>query len=675
MSRLFLISTIISFVCAPAFAQRSDLTGLKFCIDPGHGGHNAVNDRHVIPDPGIDFWESESNFQKALQLKALLESHGATVILTRNTNDYPNDADEPSLTARWTLANANNVDWFHSIHSNATGGNNTSTNYTMVLIKEDIATRQAASPAAIDMSSLIYNSIRAKDRTQSSYGNITGKQGVYLDYTFYGGPNGGFNLGVLRGLAMPGELSEGSFHDFYPETRRLMNNSYRRMEAYGILDAFLQYYGVPLDTFCIVAGIQTNGDNGKPVNATKVILLPENRVYTGDSYNDGYYLFDSLASGSHEIVYETDGYSADTVDVVLAKGEVKFVDRVLESLLPPIVASSSPARNSQNVNALSSINISFTKAMDTASVESAFSITPSVGGSITWKDNFRTLCFTPSTHFGHLTNYNVTIGGSAKSVTGFFLDGNGDSTGGDPFTLSFTTEAAIAPYVVFAKPSNNDTSYSISGIIGVRFSKPMDTASVRAAFSITPSVDGTLAFTINNTTVTFTPKSKLPYGTAFVLRFEGTAASADGVFLDGNKDSTAGDAFVLNFRTEENPTSVAGQDGTLPADFALMQNYPNPFNPSTAISYSVPSMTGRDLASGGQLSAVSNVTLKVYDVLGREVATLVNERQNAGYYTVTFSIEGVSSTGGGTGRLPSGVYFYKLKAGNYTATNKMVAMK
>ena len=78
---------------------QTDLTGVKFCIDPGHGGNNAANDRHVIPDPGTDFWESESNFQKALRLDTLLKARGAWVILTRYTNDYPAD-DEPSLSAR-----------------------------------------------------------------------------------------------------------------------------------------------------------------------------------------------------------------------------------------------------------------------------------------------------------------------------------------------------------------------------------------------------------------------------------------------------------------------------------------------------------------------------------------------------------------------------------------------
>ncbi len=85
--------------------------------------------------------------------------------------------------------------------------------------------------------------------------------------------------------------------------------------------------------------------------------------------------------------------------------------------------------------------------------------------------------------------------------------------------------------------------------------------------------------------------------------------------------------------------------------FALFQNYPNPFNPSTAISY--------------KLTASSLVTLKVYDILGRDVATLVNGRQTAGEHSVTFD----------AARLPSGVYFYRLRAGTSTVVRKMLLMK
>jgi len=94
-------------------------------------------------------------------------------------------------------------------------------------------------------------------------------------------------------------------------------------------------------------------------------------------------------------------------------------------------------------------------------------------------------------------------------------------------------------------------------------------------------------------------------------------------------------------------------------EFSLEQNYPNPFNPSTTIRYSIPSV----IASGAKQSQL--VTLTVYDLLGREVATLVNEEKPAGNYEVEFSSEG----------LTSGLYFYKLQAGSFTETKKMLLLK
>ena len=98
-------------------------------------------------------------------------------------------------------------------------------------------------------------------------------------------------------------------------------------------------------------------------------------------------------------------------------------------------------------------------------------------------------------------------------------------------------------------------------------------------------------------------------------------------------------------------TSVKPEKGTLPLRFALEQNYPNPFNPSTEIQYS--------------LAGSAQVSLKVFNVLGEEVAMLVNGTQSAGTHTVTFDAS----------RLPSGVYMYQLHAGANTATRKMVLMK
>jgi len=89
----------------------------------------------------------------------------------------------------------------------------------------------------------------------------------------------------------------------------------------------------------------------------------------------------------------------------------------------------------------------------------------------------------------------------------------------------------------------------------------------------------------------------------------------------------------------------------LPVAFNLSQNYPNPFNPATTITYQIPE---REF-----------VTIKVYDILGREVATLVNEEKPAGSYEIQFNASG----------LTSGIYFYQLKAGSYSETKKMILLK
>ena len=95
----------------------------------------------------------------------------------------------------------------------------------------------------------------------------------------------------------------------------------------------------------------------------------------------------------------------------------------------------------------------------------------------------------------------------------------------------------------------------------------------------------------------------------------------------------------------QNPKAVAVKD------YQLYQNYPNPFNPTTTIEYAIPKS--------------SFVSLKVYNVLGKEIATLVNQRQMRGHYSLSFNAS----------ELPSGVYFYRLQAGNYSVTKKMVLAK
>ena len=110
------------------------------------------------------------------------------------------------------------------------------------------------------------------------------------------------------------------------------------------------------------------------------------------------------------------------------------------------------------------------------------------------------------------------------------------------------------------------------------------------------------------------------------------------------------DYIIAVIRAEES-FGNNGNKNTAPAAFSLDQNYPNPFNPSTAIEYTLPEN--------------SFVSLKIYNMLGQETAVLINKEQNAGHYITFWNAFNACS----------GVYFYKLTAGNYTQTKKMLLSK
>jgi hypothetical protein len=135
----------------------------------------------------------------------------------------------------------------------------------------------------------------------------------------------------------------------------------------------------------------------------------------------------------------------------------------------------------------------------------------------------------------------------------------------------------------------------------------------------------------------------------------GALGLSDGeVFYTIWEDSTAGRVHLFGRRQLYPISDVSDEDGI--DGFLLNQNYPNPFNPTTTLSFVI--------------GHRSFVTLKVYDVLGNEIATLVNEEKAAGEYEVTFD-----SHSGEVRNLVSGIYFYQLKAGNFIQTKKMILLK
>lgn len=121
------------------------------------------------------------------------------------------------------------------------------------------------------------------------------------------------------------------------------------------------------------------------------------------------------------------------------------------------------------------------------------------------------------------------------------------------------------------------------------------------------------------------------------------------IFEEGNVSGTTPPVYFDP--QQENIPEEKTENNSVPDNFSLVQNYPNPFNPSTKISFAIPTQ--------------ERVTIKVYDILGKQVEVLMNDIQAPGYYSINFN----------AADLPSGTYFYEIVAGNFVDTKKMMLIK
>jgi len=130
---------------------------------------------------------------------------------------------------------------------------------------------------------------------------------------------------------------------------------------------------------------------------------------------------------------------------------------------------------------------------------------------------------------------------------------------------------------------------------------------------------------------------------------------------DGDMDMTGIDEMQdLLLLFTNGPVTDVTEENDIPEEFTLYQNYPNPFNPTTKIKYEIPASLNP--SKGGTFK---NILLKVYDILGKEVAVLVNQEQDAGIYEIIFNADNLSA----------GVYFYQLKADGFIDTKILVLLK
>jgi len=132
---------------------------------------------------------------------------------------------------------------------------------------------------------------------------------------------------------------------------------------------------------------------------------------------------------------------------------------------------------------------------------------------------------------------------------------------------------------------------------------------------------------------------------------DGTTAYASGKAVHARIMGSGGTLWNVSIDTSEGTSNVGNISGIAPNEYKLEQNYPNPFNPTTNIKY--------------QIAKNSFVTLKVFDVLGKEIATVVNGYRKAGYYETNWDAS----------QYPSGMYFYKLISGDFSETKKLILVK
>lgn len=443
--KLFILSFII---LAVAFASESqNLKGITICVNPGHGGYDS-DDRNMVIYPFTlgdknGFWESKSNLDKGFHLRNLLKGAGANVIMTRTTNEHSEaggNADTP-LSAIVEMANANSADYMIAIHSNA-GGNN------MILMLysgiDDGDTYNYSHPAPFRVESRQVAEKFASLLYTNKISQWTSAPSVRGDKTFarlvMGWSNG---YGVLRNLIVPGVISEGSMHDYIPETYRLMNMDYKKLEAWHFFKAFCQQYNGGTQNIGRIAGwvkdkdrnflsafpgspgyfaLPGTPDNYKPLNGTKITLLKEGvelRNYTTDNLYNGVYAFDSLAQGTYTLRYEKEKYTTKELTAEVKPFEVTYTNCTLSlDRSNPLSAESFYPKVTDNDSVATSVKvkINFNFELNRTLFENAFSITPAIQGTFEYSNFDKTVTFIPAEPYNSRTLYEVKIDKSAAHI-------------------------------------------------------------------------------------------------------------------------------------------------------------------------------------------------------------------------------------------------------------------
>ena len=413
------------------------ITGLgdwNLFIDPGHS---------VDENMGVSgYSEAREVLKVGLHLMDILNNQTDidTVFIAR-TNDNQN----VSLYQRTNYANTVGASWYHSIHSDASS--NLNTNRTLLLWGQLYNGNPDPPIGGQEMSSYMINTLTKGMRIDS-----TGSWGDCSFYTWsdYCANSGGPYLYVNRNTNMPSELSEQGHHSNPLQNQLAMNEEYKKMVAYLLFWSILDYHNIErpfvgqlagqifdLETQKTINGAIISIDHFQYVTDTYESLFYEFSNDESDGYSNGFYWFNGLSDSTYEVIYDAPGYYPDTSIITILDTFITFNDIDLISSQPPYVSNSNPSEGDSLFPSWENLEITFSRPMDTASVQNAILFSPQTDFSWHWVDNQR-LIISPDT-LSFETEYDLLLLDDLKDMYGHIIDGDNDGMQGGNYQLTFIT--------------------------------------------------------------------------------------------------------------------------------------------------------------------------------------------------------------------------------------------
>ncbi len=474
MKKTILIFTIL--LSSMAWSQITGLSGWNIVLDPGHSQQENM---------GIyNYPEAMKNLYVAKHLRAfLLDSTDIdTVYMTRTDS-----LQIVGLSQRSDYANSIGAAWFHSIHSDAGAA---SSNTTLLLWGQYANGLEKVPNGGKAMSDIMIGNLTKGMRTGTSRGSIG-------DCSFYGCTSGGPYLSVNRLTNMPSELSEAGFHTNPMQNTLNMNYEWKRLEAKTFWWSIIKFKGANRPYPGIMAGKILDQESGLPINGATVTV--DGRTYKTDSYQslfykyttdstllrNGFYYFERVPGGNQQITVSAPGYETYVGTVAMSDTFFTFKDVQLGNTTPPYIAENIPAQGDSIYPGLKNIQITFSRPMDVASVNAAISFNPPVAGTTnTWSNSDRTISIT-TTGMAYNTQYTMTIQPTAKDKFNHPLDGDGNGTGGDSYTLAFKTRVLdqIPPVILNHYPAASTEVKELRPVINISFNEPLKTSSLGGKIS------------------------------------------------------------------------------------------------------------------------------------------------------------------------------------------------